>query len=500
MGRTAMPTPQEFNEFLSDHFSYTEVDGFCADYFRAVYDDFHGTGIIRSAYIREVVRYCERRNKLNDLAAALQKELPDLYNKKFPPAQAAATPARAHDARRVFVSHSTKDAEFAHRLADGLRNNGFDAWIAPDSIQPGEKWVEAIERGLTESGIFLAVLTPNAVKSKWVKSETQLAIQREHNDQIRIFTLVREACDVGALSQFLTNYQTISFEKGYPFDDLLTALRGTPTQLPTPRPSREEKKIQPPASKPQFPKTIWLHEPLEMQFMRVEAGEFLMGSDRTKDPDAGDDEFPQHKVYLDEYCMGKYPVTNAQYAIFARAKGKFLEISEGKDHYPVINVSWDDANAFCGWLNAAQNIYKVALPTEAQWEKAARGTEGRIYPWGNTPKPNKYLCNFEYNEGGATEVGKYSPHGDSPYGCADMVGNVWEWCADYYGANIYATRKNALVRNPTGQNTGDFRVLRGGAWNYHPFLARCAARGEDLPADHYDYAGFRILVAPVQPL
>jgi serine/threonine-protein kinase len=189
-----------------------------------------------------------------------------------------------------------------------------------------------------------------------------------------------------------------------------------------------------------LPTTLTLTTPVKMEFVLVPAGEFLMGSDPAKDKYANDDEQPQHVLTLPDYYIGKYPVTNAQYAAFVQATGheagdKWLKkgwLSAGKiqfpsggEDHPAIYVSWHDAVAFCRWASQ-QSDYLIRLPTEAEWEKAARGTDGRIYPWGNQP-PTAELCNFRRGVGDTTPVGKYSPQGDSPYGVADMSGNVWEW-------------------------------------------------------------------------
>ncbi len=107
-------------------------------------------------------------------------------------------------------------------------------------------------------------------------------------------------------------------------------------------------------------------------------------------------------------------------------------------------VSWDDAVAFCSWLTQASSR-DIRLPTEAQWEKAARGTNGNLYPWGNQP-PDDVRCNFNMNVGDTTPIGTYSPDGDSPYGCADMAGNVWEWCADWLDEKAYERRAGEGIR------------------------------------------------------
>ena len=187
--------------------------------------------------------------------------------------------------------------------------------------------------------------------------------------------------------------------------------------------------------------------PAGIEWIKIPAGEFTMGSN-----DYGDEK-PPHKVYLDEYLIGKTPVTNAQFKKFIDAGGyKKKEYWSNKgwdwisgekrsqpDYWdnkkwntppqPVVGVSWYEAEAFSKWANCR-------LPSEAEWEKAARGTDGRKYPWGNE-KPNKNLANFSQNIGKTTSVGKYSPAGDSPYGCVDMAGNVWEWVSSLYKSYPY---------------------------------------------------------------
>ena len=162
------------------------------------------------------------------------------------------------------------------------------------------------------------------------------------------------------------------------------------------------------------------------------AGKFQMDSDKSKVPDAFDYELPRHEVYLDEYWMGKYPVTNAHYEEFVKAirhrqpsHWKNGEIPFGKEKHPVVYVSWEDARAFCDWASKVSK-QRICLPSEAEWEKAARGTYGRIFPWGNKEADASY-CNYSMNNRETTVVGKYSPKRYCPYNCADMNGNVWEW-------------------------------------------------------------------------
>jgi formylglycine-generating enzyme required for sulfatase activity len=241
----------------------------------------------------------------------------------------------------------------------------------------------------------------------------------------------------------------------------------------------------------------------EPEMVHIPSGWFLRGS-QEEDKKAAPSEKPQHSIYLSEYWIGKYPVTNAQYAAFAEAARhrvpdhwKEGHPPEGQESHPVVNVSWWDALAYCRWL-AEVTGKPYRLPTEAQWEKAARGTDGRIYPWGS--KWDSRVSNT--HEGGkkrTTLVGAYSPAGDSPYGCADMAGNVLEWVADWYKDDYY-TRSSA-TQNPYGPASGPSKVLRGGSWSSSREDARCATRLASSQKTTNSEVGFRCaLFAPsLQP-
>jgi formylglycine-generating enzyme required for sulfatase activity len=243
------------------------------------------------------------------------------------------------------------------------------------------------------------------------------------------------------------------------------------------------------------PDALTITAPIHLELVRVPAGEFLMGSDPEKDEDAYDDEQPQHTIDLPEFAIGKYPITNVQYAAFVQATGHRApkhwekgEIPSGKGDHPVVYVSWDDAMAFCEWLSQETGKGFV-LPSEAEWEKAARGTDGRIYPWGDEP-PTADLCNFGKNVGGTTPVGKYSPKGDSLYGCADMAGNVWEWTRSLYKDYPYDSGDGRENLESDGR-----RVVRGGAFYAPENLVRCASRDSWPPHFRLSYGGFRVVVS-----
>lgn len=234
------------------------------------------------------------------------------------------------------------------------------------------------------------------------------------------------------------------------------------------------------------------------EMVLVPAGEFLMGS---TEREGGYDEHPQHRVHLDAYYIYRYEVTNGQFAKFVKetgyvAQGKWGNYCRpGMDRHPVVFVTWNDASAYCGWAN-------VRLPTEAEWEKAARGADGRKYPWGSSWSDNR--CNWfkgpklpgmaDIGQGrGHLPVGSF-PLGASPFGALDMAGNVWEWCNDWYGATSY---ESSSPKNPRGPSMGKTHVVRGGSFNNDiPVCFRCADRYMMYPHNLGCTVGFRCASGP----
>ncbi|MCP4539751.1 MAG: formylglycine-generating enzyme family protein [Chloroflexi bacterium] len=228
----------------------------------------------------------------------------------------------------------------------------------------------------------------------------------------------------------------------------------------------------------------------------VPPGSFLMGSDYEKDPQAKDREFPQHQVTLPGYWIGRYPVTVSQFRTFVDTSGYQPTDTgslEGSDDHPVTVVTWHDALAFCDWLSERAGIL-VMLPSEAEWEKAARGKDGRIYPWGNE-LPDKRRCNAERSQGESTPVNVYSPHGDSPYGCSDMAGNVWEWTRSLLRKYPYNPQDGREARK-TEFGSNSLRVLRGGSFLDDADQVRCACRSWYIASSRGRCGGFRIAASP----
>ena len=242
---------------------------------------------------------------------------------------------------------------------------------------------------------------------------------------------------------------------------------------------------------------VWTRPEDGAVMVYVPPGPFVMGSEV-----GDDDERPQHTVALDGFWVDRTPVTNAQFVAFLNEEGnqavgsvpwvdlqnpdgrisysdEAFGFEEGYGDHPVVGVSWYGARDYAAWVGGR-------LPSEAEWEKAARGTDGQVYPWGDGP-PTTDLCNYGYNVGRTTPVGRYSPEGDSPYGCADMAGNVWEWTR--------SLREDYPYDPEDGRETLDalgLRALRGGTFYGNAHEVRCAARCYRSPHGQKGVNGFRV--------
>jgi formylglycine-generating enzyme required for sulfatase activity len=263
---------------------------------------------------------------------------------------------------------------------------------------------------------------------------------------------------------------------------------------------------------------------LDVELVYIPAGDFVMGSDPRQSEFVQDEELPLHTLALPEYYLARTPVTNRQYLAFVQAReyhrpehwpsDAFLE--DQADH-PVINVSWYDAMAYCAWLteqlgdetcqvkvwraegwetiDVDSKAWCFGLPSEAEWEKGARGTDGRLYPWGNLWDTKR--CNTkESRSTGTTPVDAY-PLGVSPYGVLDVAGNVWEWTRTLWGVDILESPfkypyNPADGREDIEAGKGTHRVLRGGSFNYGRDAARCTSRNRLLPVNGNWFVGFRV--------
>ncbi len=260
------------------------------------------------------------------------------------------------------------------------------------------------------------------------------------------------------------------------------------------------------------------YEPL-LGFIEIPSGTFHMGSDIKDDPDAAEDELPQRELDLPTFYISRYPVTVAQFRAFVEANGYHPQDEKslhGLPNHPVVHVTWYEAVAYCEWLTKVlrewthmpeplaglmrQKSWRITLPSEAEWEKAARSSDGRIFPWGNEAN-SKYANYRETGVFKTSAVGSF-PDGASPFGCEDMSGNVWEWTRSLWGKEWQKSEfrypyKPDNNRENFGAPKEICRVLRGGAFQYSDWDLRCAVRNWGLPDTGSSVVGFRVALLPL---
>ena len=218
----------------------------------------------------------------------------------------------------------------------------------------------------------------------------------------------------------------------------------------------------------------------------IPEGAFLMGSEGGMD-----NEKPVHRVRVSGFMMRKFPVTNKDYSTFVEATGTqeppfWSDAMFSPLDKPVVGVSWHEATAYCKWLSERTGK-QFRLPTEAEWERAARGgKEGERYPWGDEPPWERAYPGYDVELGGPERVGVNEPNG---FGLYNMSEGVHEWCADFYDPNYYQISPD---RNPLGPSYGRRKVSRGGSWRHRIKFSRCAARSSLNPVFKYADYGFRL--------
>jgi formylglycine-generating enzyme required for sulfatase activity len=228
---------------------------------------------------------------------------------------------------------------------------------------------------------------------------------------------------------------------------------------------------------------------IEASLVPIAGAWLAMGSE-----DGADDERPIHRIWVDAFALGAWQVTNAEYSLFLQSTGQppppyWNDPGFNDPEQPVVAVSWFDAVSYCEWISSVTGR-RFRLPTEAEWECAARGgTEGSVYPWGDDPPQSRQ----EYHQlwtSGPEPVARRAPNG---YGLYDICENVHEWCSDWYEADYYSISPE---RNPHGPEGGTRRVSRGGSWRHRIKISRCAARSSIPPAFRYADYGLRVACEP----
>jgi len=416
---------------------------------------------------------------------------------------------------RVFLCHSSNDKPTVRELYQKLRA---EAWIQPwldeEELYPGQDWNMEIEKAVETADAIIVCLSKGSItKEGYVQRELRIVLDfADYKPEGTLYLIpVRlEECEP---PRRLRAWQYADYFEGQrerAFQRLLISLerRADSLGLKIEQPASKEMKLIPQNGKEvpdwfietanealrvEVPASNKITLSNGMEFMRIPAGKFLMGSN-----DHESNEKPQQTVLINyDYWIARFPTTYDQYYSLNKTIEMLTVAWQEKKDRPATSVSWGEATKYCMLLNTLfkneiPNDLVLRLPTEAEWEKAARGTDGRKYPWGNNFDKDK--CNTG-NKGSenSTPVGLYSPQGDSPYGCADMTGNVWEWTCSLYKPYPY-DGSNKIMKVEVEDYSTEF-VLRGGSWISIPDFARVSCRSS-RPNIRWHYGGFRIALAP----
>ncbi len=437
----------------------------------------------------------------------------------------------------IFISYSRKDQDYAHRLATMLINSGFDVWLDA-KIDYGDNWERTIFEAIDKCEVFIVLMSPDAYASDWVQRECHHAEKRQKKPFPIL--LAGEEFPRYGLTQYVN-----ALDGDLPGSDFIERLaRQLPRQEDIGKIILSEesktgaivenvpanvnpKKLFTLSSSRQLSPALQdaLNKLLTPQTLPIERARIGQELDMVSDPRRGtglrQDGIPDidwckipagefiyqagDKRTLPDFYISRYPITNEQFSCFLNdAQGykqdhwwKGLGVRQrqpGKATFPIPNhpcenISWYDAMAFCQWLSARLN-YPIRLPTDLEWEKAARGIDGRAFPWGDEYKPGSANVNetAQLHDSGSfllqtTAVGMYL-HAPSPYGILDMGGNVWEWCLNPFD-------------EPDAEALDEMspRTLRGGSWYNPPMAAQTTFRAAGDADGRTSLVGFRVVRA-----
>ncbi|HEY7833445.1 MAG TPA: SUMF1/EgtB/PvdO family nonheme iron enzyme [Ktedonobacterales bacterium] len=389
---------------------------------------------------------------------------------------------------RVFLSHSTQDNPWCRVLVDALKAAQYDVWYDEQGLTGGAEWVATLQREVQSRDVFIVVITPEAWASPWVQEEVRLALATRRTilpvmlkpSSVEGFLLTRQWVDVSGVDA-PTGAQRVLAALGSP---VVFAAPAAPKQV-----AAAPQIVWPTLQQRGFVGRVMdgvavITPPL----CPVPAGPFWMGTDPTSEPEAAENEQAQRSVEVAAFYIGQYPVTVAEYGCALQAQAfapprDWARQAARPDH-PVAQLSWRNAVAYAAWVaQVTGEAWRV--PTEEEWEKAARGVDGRSYPWGNAW--DRARANTQDGgPGDTTPVGAY-PGGASPCGALDMAGNVNEWCGIPPGSPL-------LRPDPQGFGPQESKgYLSGGSWDDSPTLARCAHRSQLFVGERSEDTGMRLV-------
>ncbi|NEX11333.1 MAG: hypothetical protein C1942_01300 [Prosthecochloris sp.] len=391
----------------------------------------------------------------------------------------------------IFISYAREDERRVKPIVQHLQQMGWRVFW-DRNIPPGQSWDEYIEQHLEASRCVVVVWSKHSVGSRWVKAEAEEAKNRNILvplllDKVKLSLGFRyiQAADLTSW-----NHDDITHPQFRACIDAIACMVPQSGPLEPASPDVLVTPVEPPASRPQLPEN----------FVLIRGGQFSMGS--PEDEYGHQDNESLHEVKVSDFAICRYTVTVGEYLEFTEeVKINYDGGTEG-DRYPLVNVSWNDAVAYCRWLSEKRGEL-FRLPTEAEWEYACRGGTTTPFSTGEnlTTDEANYNGNYPYRNNpkgkyrkATVPVESFEPNS---YGLYNMHGNVREWCGDWYGEKYYEEcRKKGVVENPQGPKEGSYRVLRGGGWRYNARHCRSAYRYYVNPGYRSYGVGFRLVFVP----
>ena len=388
----------------------------------------------------------------------------------------------------IFISYASQDRVRIRPLVEALHARGWSVFWDP-VILPGRTWRQEIETKLDAAKCVVVVWSEVSVARKWVLEE---ASEGERRGILVPAMIDRVTIPLGFRSLQAADLVGWNGAAGHhEFEKILRAI-----EIHVPLATKVRAAVVGGTS-PSIPPTRQ-----EDDLVTIPGGTFWMGAQKTDkngrnyDPEAYDSESAVHQVAVKTFRIARFPVTVTEFGAFVEsggyrtekhwAAGGFGTVNEPENwadqrkngKWPVVGMSWFEASAYCAWAG-------LRLPTEAEWERVARGPKGSRYPWGDQPGLDESRANYSGKIGHPTPEGQY-PSGRSVEGVDDLLGNVWEWCGDWY-----AGYSGDQVEGPVGPKTGEWKILRGGAWNFIPRLVRVSLRFRYEPSNRFINIGFR---------
>lgn len=433
-------------------------------------------------------------------------------------ATAATSGVQSTTVPDVFLSYSRANEGVMRRVRDGLVAAGFSVWV-DETLEPGTPtWEAAIASAIESAKCCVVILSPSAKQSLWVGREVGYA----ESHGVTVIPVLAEGNEQVAVPLRLSSTQRIDARSDLDraLTDLIAAVRrragdAPGTAKPGAAPAGEKGwsgEALPAGVRRGHEAPVLLWEPrpgVVVELVHVPGGEFPMGSEEKI---ADEIERPRHLHPVAPFFIGRRPVTASQYHAFCDATDRERPAPPSwpsSPRHPIVNVDWEDAASFCTWLGGR-------LPGEAEWEKAARGSDERRFPWGDEP-PSPDRCvwdgspmagsrsawqpsrgrfvkesvNERHSAARGPESDRERPAGQSPYGALDMAGTVWEWCAVWFEREAYTRYAAGDLHAP---RTGKARVTRGGSWDSPPHKCRATTRGAVKPDARNEALGFRVVL------